>query len=169
MSSSDGYGRGSWTRKNELVLILTPIVFFYLVDADSVPKLPDFLRADSTELRTVPKLPDFIRADSSELECSPNGFSPVRPINFGTPPGTPVKASPFHLFGSLHPGSTSPSGSEDNPFIGSSKPKARFELDYLSESQWYSDYPHHLTEEYLEELFRLDRRGMSGVHIALII
>ncbi|KAG0377461.1 hypothetical protein BGX24_006061 [Mortierella sp. AD032] len=50
--------------------------------------------------------------------------------------------------------------SDSNPFLGSAKPKARFEMDYLSESQWYSEYPHHLTEEYLEDLFRLDRRVM---------
>ncbi|KAG0050688.1 hypothetical protein BGZ83_004518 [Gryganskiella cystojenkinii] len=108
----------------------------------------------------IPRLPDFIRADSAELDISPTGFSPVRPINFGTPPGTPVKATPFNFFGSSRPGSASPAGSEDNPFSSSSRPKARFELDYLSESQWYSDYPHHLTEEYLEELFRLDKRVM---------
>lgn len=33
-------------------------------------------------------------------------------------------------------------------------------MDYLSESQWYSDYPHHLTVEYLDEVFNMEKRVM---------
>ncbi|KAG0304322.1 hypothetical protein BGZ98_005652 [Dissophora globulifera] len=61
-----------------------------------------------------------------------------------------------------HPQTPSPDeerGVRSKGFKGLST-KARFNLDYLSESQWYSDYAHHLTAEYLEELFHLDRRVM---------
>ncbi|KAF9173488.1 hypothetical protein BGX21_003796 [Mortierella sp. AD011] len=111
---------------------------------DRSPTLPDF---------TLPETPG---RDGSSL------FSPIPPPNFGTPPGTPLKARPFGLFApSQHSPTASPFGlNDDNPFLGTSTRKARFDLDYLSESQWYSDYPHHLTREYLEELFRLDKRVM---------
>ncbi|KAF9572134.1 Protein kinase, membrane associated tyrosine threonine 1 [Mortierella alpina] len=111
-----------------------------------------------------PKLPDFTQHDVSSN--NPALFTPIPPPDFGTPPGTPSKASPFSPIMSCQKSSSSPSfpfGASDedyNPFLGPSKPKARFELDYLSESQWYSEHPHHLTEEYLEELFRLDKRVM---------
>ncbi|KAF9936066.1 hypothetical protein BGZ67_002713 [Mortierella alpina] len=113
-----------------------------------------------------PKLPDFTQHDLSSLDIDPALFTPIPPPDFGTPPGTPSKASPFSPSVSHQKSSNatlSPFEASDvdyNPFLGPSKPKARFELDYLSESQWYSDYPHHLTVEYLEELFRLDKRVM---------
>ncbi|KAF9931895.1 hypothetical protein FBU30_009316 [Linnemannia zychae] len=90
-------------------------------------------------------------------------YSPVLPPNFGTPPGTPRRSDTSGFpFLTRVASINSPFGNDNdsNPFLGSSKPKARFEFDYLSESQWYAEYPHHLTEEYLEELFRLDRRVM---------
>ncbi|KAG0202407.1 hypothetical protein BGX33_009718 [Mortierella sp. NVP41] len=90
-------------------------------------------------------------------------YSPVLAPNFGTPPGTPRQNDPIGFpFLQRTASTNSPFGSDgdSNPFLGSLKPKARFEMDYLSESQWYSEYPHHLTEEYLEDLFRLDRRVM---------
>ncbi|KAG0360489.1 hypothetical protein BGZ54_009504 [Gamsiella multidivaricata] len=91
-------------------------------------------------------------------------FSPILPPNFGTPPGTPSRADSFDLFTSVPQSPiASPFGlgrSDDNPFLGSTSRRPRFEMDYLSESQWYSDYPHHLTKEYLEELFNLDKRVM---------
>ncbi|KAH7059908.1 kinase-like domain-containing protein [Linnemannia elongata] len=90
-------------------------------------------------------------------------YSPVLAPNFGTPPGTPRQNDPLSFpFLTRTASVNSPFGNdgENNPFLGSPKPKARFEMDYLSESQWYSEYPHHLTEEYLEDLFRLDRRVM---------
>jgi hypothetical protein len=59
--------------------------------------------------------------------------------------------------------SASPYGrGDDNPFLKSSSRRARFEMDYLSESQWYSDYPHHLTVEYLDEVFNMEKRGIRS-------
>ncbi|KAF8942032.1 hypothetical protein BGZ47_006938 [Haplosporangium gracile] len=94
-------------------------------------------------------------------------YSPVLAPNFGTPPGTPPgtprQGDPLNfpfLTRTASVNSPFANDGENNPFLGSAKPKARFEMDYLSESQWYSEYPHHLTEEYLEDLFRLDRRVM---------
>ncbi|KAF9957785.1 hypothetical protein BGZ72_001360 [Mortierella alpina] len=113
-----------------------------------------------------PKLPDFTQHDVSSMDINPALFTPIPPPDFGTPPGTPSKASPFSPSmpcQKFSNSTSSPFGASDvdyNPFLGPSKPKARFELDYLSESQWFSDYPHHLTIEYLEELFRLDKRVM---------
>ncbi|KAF9351153.1 Protein kinase, membrane associated tyrosine threonine 1 [Mortierella sp. AD094] len=111
-----------------------------------------------------PTLPDFSLPETPGLDGGSSLFSPIPPPNFGTPPGTPLKTKPFGLFtSSQHSPIASPFGlgiSDDNPFLGTSTRKARFDMDYLSESQWYSDYPHHLTREYLEELFRLDKRVM---------
>ncbi|KAF9107936.1 hypothetical protein BGX27_008541 [Mortierella sp. AM989] len=111
-----------------------------------------------------PSTPDFSLPDTSGLDRSSSLYSPIPPPNFGTPPGTPQKIKPFGLSSSSqHSPVASSFGlsiSDDNPFLGPSSRKARFDMDYLSESQWYSDYPHHLTKEYLEELFCLDKRVM---------
>ncbi|KAI1299067.1 hypothetical protein EDD11_006551 [Mortierella claussenii] len=103
-----------------------------------------------------PTLPDFTLSDTTGLDRSAPLYSPIPPPNFGTPLGI-SKPKPFGLFG---PASSSSGSVDNNPFLGSSTRKARFDMDYLSESQWYSDYPHHLTHDYLEELFNLDRRVM---------
>ncbi|KAG0201349.1 hypothetical protein BGX28_005799 [Mortierella sp. GBA30] len=108
------------------------------------------------------KLPDFTQHDMSSMDNNPALFTPIPAPDFGTPPGTPSKAD-YPFGSSTSSQQSSPFGAVDvdyNPFLGPSKPKARFVLDYLSESQWYSDYPHHLTTEYLEALFRLDKRVM---------
>ncbi|KAF9906077.1 hypothetical protein EC991_001085 [Linnemannia zychae] len=113
---------------------------------------------DSAPVRML----DFSKPSTPE----PNGsaiYSPVLAPNFGTPPGTPRQSDTFvfpHLTRTASINSPFGNDSDSNPFLGSAKPKARFEMDYLSESQWYSEYPHHLTEDYLEDLFRLDRRVM---------
>ncbi|KAF8981291.1 hypothetical protein BGZ46_003006 [Entomortierella lignicola] len=123
----------------------------------------------SKGLRTLPSkdedrtstLADFSLPGTPDGGASP--FSPIPPPNFGTPPGTPLRTNPFGFLTLQRSPTASPFGlgiSDENPFLGSSNTKARFEMDYLSESQWYSDYPHHLTKEYLEELFHLDKRVM---------
>ncbi|KAF9122696.1 hypothetical protein BGW39_009563 [Mortierella sp. 14UC] len=105
---------------------------------------------------------DFSKPSTPE----PSGgsiYSPVLAPNFGTPPGTPRQNDSLgfpYLARAASINSPFGNDSDSNPFLGSAKPKARFEMDYLSESQWYSEYPHHLTEDYLEDLFRLDRRVM---------
>ncbi|KAG0255619.1 hypothetical protein BG011_005034 [Mortierella polycephala] len=120
-----------------------------------------------TEYDRPLKLPDFRQPQTPTLDRSSASYSPIPPPDFGTPPGTPSKSQSFNWLSSSQQqvGSreSSPFGENDsdyNPFLGSSKSKPRFELDYLSESQWYSEYPHHLTKEYLEDLFRLDKRVM---------
>ncbi|KAF9148844.1 hypothetical protein BG015_009407 [Linnemannia schmuckeri] len=105
---------------------------------------------------------DFSKPSTPEPSEGPV-YSPVLAPNFGTPPGTPRQSDPLSfpfLTRTASVNSPFANDGENNPFLGSAKPKARFEMDYLSESQWYSEYPHHLTEEYLEDLFRLDRRVM---------
>lgn len=105
-----------------------------------------------------PESPSFSQSDTTGI----NGgtFSPIPPPNFGTPPGTPSRSPSFGLYmDSPDSPSASPFGRiDDNPFLAP-RQRARFEMDYLSESQWYSDYPHHLTVEYLDEVFNMEKRG----------
>ncbi|KAF9585074.1 high-affinity iron permease [Lunasporangiospora selenospora] len=109
------------------------------------------------------KLPEFVKQDSIVSDqgspiYSPI-YSPIPPPDFGTPPGTPLQSSSFGFFGDLDSSDGSSTFTfDENPFIVSARPKARFPLDYLSESQWYSEDPHHLTQEYLDTLFRMESR-----------
>jgi hypothetical protein len=106
-----------------------------------------------------PESPSFSQTDTTGINGS-SFFSPIPPPNFGTPPGTPSRSPSFGLYvDSPDSPSASPFGRlDDNPFLAP-RQKARFEMDYLSESQWYSDYPHHLTVEYLDEVFNMEKRG----------
>ncbi|KAG0274014.1 hypothetical protein BGZ95_010182 [Linnemannia exigua] len=121
-----------------------------------------FKSLSSKENDTPVRMLDFSKPSTPE----PSGgslYSPVHAPNFGTPPGTPRQNDSLgfpYLARTVSINSPFGNDSDSNPFLGSAKPKARFEMDYLSESQWYSEYPHHLTEEYLEDLFRMDRRVM---------
>ncbi|KAK3825205.1 MAG: hypothetical protein J3Q66DRAFT_102075 [Benniella sp.] len=102
-----------------------------------------------------PESPSFSQTDTTGINGS--FFSPIPPPNFGTPPGTPSRSPSFGLYVDS-PDSPSASPFGDNPFLAP-RQRARFEMDYLSESQWYSDYPHHLTVEYLDEVFNMEKRG----------
>ncbi|KAF9432570.1 high-affinity iron permease [Entomortierella beljakovae] len=118
--------------------------------------------SSSNEIDRPPSLLDFSLPDTPRLDRGAGSYSPIPPPNFGTPPGTPSRTNTFGFNLSQSSPIASVFGlgtTDDNPFLGTTK-KARFDLDYLSESQWYSDYPHHLTIEYLEDLFHLERRVM---------
>lgn len=107
-----------------------------------------------------PKPPKFTLTESLAKGKQPAFTAlPAGPdlVPLPTPPA-PLGFS--SLFQSASRRSSIESNESENPFLGSSKPKLNFTLDYLVESQWYSDYPHHITKEYLDELFQLDKRVM---------
>ncbi|KAF9312619.1 hypothetical protein BG003_006112 [Podila horticola] len=106
------------------------------------PKPPKFTL---TESLAKGKQPAFTVPAGSDLVPLP---TPPAPLGFSS------------LFQSSSRRSSIESNESENPFLGTSKPKLNFTLDYLVESQWYSDYPHHITKEYLDELFQLDKRVM---------
>ncbi|KAG0356426.1 hypothetical protein BG005_004644 [Podila minutissima] len=106
-----------------------------------------------------PKPPKFTLTESLAKGKQPAFTVPAGSdlVPLPTPPA-PLGFSP--LFQPSSRRSSIESNESENPFLGSSKPKLNFTLDYLVESQWYSDYPHHITKEYLDELFQLDKRVM---------
>ncbi|KAG0334425.1 hypothetical protein BG004_000415 [Podila humilis] len=122
------------------------------------PKPPKFSLAESLGVSKgkhalfcpIPKPAFFATPVVSDL---------VTPESVTSPPAPPFGFDSF-LQASSSRRSSIESNDSENPFLGSSKPKLNFALDYLSESQWYSDYPHHITKEYLDELFQLDKRVM---------
>ncbi|KAF9426044.1 Protein kinase, membrane associated tyrosine threonine 1 [Podila epigama] len=116
------------------------------------PKPPKFLLRETLEQAKAMKemgspvpIPDF---SGTPAQSDLVSTSQQPPLGFSS------------LFEPASRRSSIASNDSENPFLGSSKPKLSFTLDYLSESQWYSDYPHHITKEYLDELFQMDKRVM---------